>query len=233
MKYFLISALLFAQVSISLAQDEKEIVYVHTNRGRAPREYKTVDFYNVYKFDMTAMLTGQYKLGYERRISQKSSLEFELGATLSNVGIQVGHLGVSNGESRLGGTVTAAWRYYPLDEVAAFNKFYVSPKVSFRNYNSEYIQYDAFGYPTTESGQKGYENMTRFMLVLGKQCWISSTFSLDFYAGLGLGNTRSKYKATNYLYDQNTQTYLPYTQTYVSNNSNVVFECGLKLGIGN
>lgn len=233
MKYFLISALLFAQVSLTLAQDEKEIVYVHTNRGRAPREMKVVDFYNVYKFDMTAMLTGQYKFAYERVISPKSSLEFELGATLSNVGIQLGHFNQSNGESRIGATASVAWRYYPLDEAGALNKFYVSPKFSFRNYNTEYMQYDNFGYPVSGTGQKGYDNSYRFMLMLGKQYWISSTFALDVYAGLGLGSYRSQYNATNYQYDPNTQTYLPYTQTYVSRNNNVVFECGLKLGIGN
>src|SRR6218665_658629 len=103
MKHTLDAFLLFAQAVPCLAQEEEKIVYVHTNRGpRNTREYKTVDLYDVYKFDAVQLVTGQILFGYEHRLGQKTSFEVELGPTISNVGLNVGHLGgYDNGNSRM------------------------------------------------------------------------------------------------------------------------------------
>lgn len=237
MKHILIGAFLLAQITASFSQDEK-VVYVQTNR-RQPRELKVVDLYTVYKFDMATMVTGQYKFGVEQRISDKSSVEFELGATLSDIGFFNDHSTIypTNGSgtktvSKFGFVTSLAWRYYPLDEVPALNKFYISPKISFRNYNTGYEMDPTYSYGATADAQTGHRNMTRFMMMMGKQYWLSSTFCLDVYAGLGLGNTSYSYYSIYSEYDYTTQTYKPVSKRYTENNNSVVFECGLKLGIG-
>ncbi len=240
MKYLLIGTLLFTQLSTALAQDEK-VVYVQTGRTSRPsREYKKVDLFNVYKFDMATMITGQYKFGYERRVTDKSSVEIELGATLSEIGFFGDHNMIydnygsgSNTISKFGVVTSLAWRYYPLDEVPALNRFYVSPKISFRNYNVGYELNDIYNTGAPADEQKGFRNMTRFMMMMGKQYWLSSTFCLDVYLGLGLGNTSVRSFSVYSQYDYNTNTYTTVKKEYNYNNNSVVFECGLKLGIGN
>lgn len=236
MKNTLVTALLLAQIIPSFAQEEEKIVYVHTNRGpRKEREYKTVDLYNVYKFDIAQMAVGQYRFGYERRISEKSSIEFELGATLSNIGVNIGHIGNSSmyNNSKFGVVSTIAFRYYPLDEVPALNKFYVSPKLEFCNYNVGYEAADSYGNPIEGSERVGYTNRTRFLFTVGKQYWLSSTFSMDIYAGLGVGSVSETYYNVYVEYDYITQTYQEVVQKRHDTRNRVAFECGVKVGIGN
>jgi len=240
MKYLLIGTLLFTQLSTALSQDDK-IVYVQTNKYNKPaREYKKVDFFNVYKFDMATMITGQYKFAYERRVTDKSSVELELGATLSEIGFFGDHNVIyndygngSNALSKFGVVTSVAWRYYPSDDVPALNRFYVSPKISFRNYNIGYELNDIYNTGAPVSEEKGFRNMTRFMMMMGKQYWLSSTFCLDFYFGLGLGNTSTRSYSIYSQYDYTTNSYSTVKKEYNYNSNSVVFECGLKLGIGN
>lgn len=235
MKHTLVAFLLLAHVVPGFAQEEEKIVYVHTNRGRAPKEYKTVDLYDVYKFDVVQMVTGQIMFGYEHRLGQKSSFEFELGPTISNVGLNFGHLGgYDNGDSRMGVATSIAFRYYPSDDVPALNRFYVGPKIEFKNFNYLYQAYDSNGSGTPVGDQfRGYENTFRFMFNMGKQYWLSNSFCLDVYAGLGIGNISGKTMNVYYEYNAQTQQYENVTKTMLSSDASVMFECGLKVGIGN
>jgi len=236
MKHTLVAFLLLAHVVPSFAQEEEKIVYVHTNRGpRNNREYKTVDLYDVYKFDVAQMVTGQILFAYEHRIGQKSSFEFELGPNLSNVGLNFGHFGqYNNGESRMGVSTSIGFRYYPSDDVPALNKFYVGPKFEFKNYNYLYQAMNSNGSGTPVGEQfRGYENTYRFMFNMGKQYWLSSSFCLDIYAGLGIGNVSGKSMNVYYEYNSQTQQYENVTQTVYNSDASVMFECGVKVGIGN
>jgi len=235
MKHTLVALLLLAQAVPSFAQEEEKIVYVHTNRGpRNTREYKTVDLYDVYKFDVVQMVTGQILFGYEHRLGAKSSFEVELGPTISNVGLNVGHLGgYDNGDSRMGVSTSIAFRYYPSDDTPALNKFYVGPKFEFKNFNYLYQSTDPNTGAPVGDQFRGYENTYRFMFNMGKQYWISNTFSLDLYAGLGIGNIGGKTMQVYYEYDYQTQTYQNVTKTMLTSDASVMFECGLKVGIGN
>ena len=227
--------ILFAAIAIPSFSQSDETVYVYTNRGpRKQREYKTVDFDNVYKFDVVQMMTGQILFGFEHRLAPKTTMEIELGPNISNVGINVGHINSSNsnGESVLGVSSSAAIRYYPGDEKNAPNGFYVSPKFAFRNYNYYEQAVNSNGVPVGDK-IKGYENNFRFMMMMGKQYWLSSTFSLDVYCGLGLGQLSSKRTMATYEYNYQTQQYETVTSTKFDTDASVVFECGLKLGIGN
>ncbi len=233
MKRTLLAFLLLSQIAPSFAQEEEKIVYVHTNRGpRNEREYKTVNVTNVYKFDPVQMLTGQILFGIEHYMSEKSTIEFEVGPTISNVGINIGHLGSnSSGDSRMGIASTLAFRYYPSDDTPAPNKFYVGPKIEFRNYNYLYQATDMYGEPI--SGQyKGYENYFRFMFNFGKQYWLSSTFSMDVYGGLGIGNISSKSSQVSHEYNYQTQTYEDVVVTRYNTDAMVMAEFGVKFGIG-
>lgn len=234
MKHTLVALLLAGTVLPAFAQEEK-VVYVHTNRGpRNTREYKTVNWENVYKFDVAQMVTGQILFAYEHKIGQKSTFEFELGPNISNVGLNFGHYGGSSAasDSRMGVSTSIGFRYYPSDEKPSPNGFYVGPKFEFKNYNYLYQAYGSTGEPVGDQF-KGYDNTYRFMFNMGKQYWLSSTFSLDLYAGLGIGNISGKTMNVYYEYDYQTQTYNNVVQKNYFSDASVMFECGIKCGIGN
>lgn len=232
MKKLMLTAVLFTYCSAYFAQEEGKVVYVRMDKPKENKPARMVDLENVFKFDPLRMLSGEINFAYERRVGDKSSFEVELGPTVSELGgFQYGashsYGGYSN--SRMGMFGSLAFRYYPLDDRLAFNGLYVSPKYSFKHYNVNYSIPDD---PTTPSVD-GYNKASQFTFNVGIQTWVAKNFSIDYYAGIGIGNYQSLF--VNYLsvYDPNTQQYVMTANEETTNDFRYVFTLGIKLGIGN
>jgi hypothetical protein len=219
-------------------QEEKIIVIDRGERGRTKekREQKLVDNEYVIKFSPLQMVMGEINLGFEKRINELSSVEFELGPTLSEVGLRVtdDHFASDpfgnsiNRTTRMGLFASAGYRFYPMDNTLVLNNFYVSPVFKYRLFN--FFMED---YSGNLSRVKGAVNQGMFTFNFGYQKWLSDHFSLDMFGGLGLCFESHREYDMIAIYDGNTGLY---NYSWQENNySGVRFAvtAGLKIGIGN
>lgn len=217
------------------AQEEKVIVvkqsdYKRTQKKRASD--RNVENYNAFKFDPFRMAIGEINFSWETRIDEKVTLEFEAGPTVSNLG--GGRFSINGGtesyqeQSGMGGLISAAVRYYPLEGYWAMNKLYVSPRIKYRRYNSNYHSEDV-----VVSDQRAYSNETIFSFNIGYQQWFSENFAFDYYIGMGIGT----YKGTSYtmssVYDGNTGLYTNSWDKTTDQYAHFVGVIGMKVTIGN
>jgi ribosomal protein L30E len=222
------------------AQDER-IVIIDKNAGKeyikTKKTKNLVENTSVLKFSPMQMAIGEINFGYERKVSDYTSLDFEFGPTLSNVGlsIQGNHnvyidpvYGYSQETTGLGGFISVGYRFYPLDNGMVLNGFYVSPVVKYRRMN-----FGITDYSNMLDDTRGNENDLHFTFNFGFQKWISNRFSLDFYGGMGLSyETHTTYNvSTNY--DDVTGTYLYSWNKNAYNGVRFILTGGVKVGFGN
>ncbi len=231
MKLFACLSALLITSSI-FAQDEIIVIDRSKTRVRTQREIKKNENIQVVKFAPLSLFDGEILFGYERQLTAKGSFDVELGPTISKISFGIpGHIGnsfePSVGEtSGMGVVLGAAYRYYPLDETEALNRFYVSPEFRYKMYTHSVQDYSGF----VEGVQRGNETMANFFFNFGYQSWLSETFSLDFYFGMGIGNYSSRdYYAENFFNGSNWE-----YRWREENRSGAryVLNAGIKVGIG-
>lgn len=176
----------------------KQNEYRKPSSTRKPRELRTVECFNAFKFDPTRMIIGEINFSWETKIKDRLSLEFELGPTISNLQIGGGNHFIDNGpeaRSKMGILLSGGLRYYPLDDSPVFNNLYVSPRVKFRRYNEMYHDMN-----DVLADQRAFSNELIFSFNVGYQQWVSEKFAFDYYFGLGIGSYRAKsyYIASSY-----------------------------------
>ena len=226
-------------LSIStIAQEEIIIIDKSELKGykrqKPEREIKLNDNIQVIKFAPLNMMVGELNFGYERQLSIKGSIDFEIGPTISEIGFgnvdnhQWNQLGVSSQHnSGLGFVLGVGYRYYPLDETEALNRFYVSPVVKYRIFN-----YTIDEITGVLEDLQGFDRQLNFYFNFGYQLWASNSFSIDFYTGMGIGYQEiyDGYATTqwNDVTQQNEDLWI----TDRSSGARYVFNLGLKVGIG-
>jgi hypothetical protein len=226
-------AALFVIVTSGIAQ--KEIVVIEqSNRSR--REKKPIrlnDNTSVIKFTPTQMLVGEINFSFEKQLSKQTSFEIGAGPTISNIafGNVNSHIidpwggGYAYQTSGLGFFTEVGYRYYPLDETEALNRFYLSPVLKFKL--SNFGLNDASG---VLSPTKGSDMRMNFAFNVGYQLWLSKSFAMDFFTGLGIGyQQREMYQPEQVFVDPN------WTSQWVDRSSSgarYVFNFGVKVGIG-
>lgn len=225
-------AAVFALVNTGIAQQEIVVIEQGSRYERAKKPVKLNNNISAIKFTPTQMVVGEINFSYERQISKNGSFEVSLGPTISNIslGDVQSHVFDPWGSytyrtSRLGAFGELAYRYYPLDDFEALDRFYISPlmKVKVMNYGiadpSENLQ-----------ETDGVDVRVNFAMNIGYQWWMSKTFCMDFYAGMGIGYQQIR---TSYMQEQ----YIDPNWTYawreeVATGARYVFNFGVKVGIG-
>ncbi|MBL4861769.1 MAG: DUF3575 domain-containing protein [Crocinitomicaceae bacterium] len=228
----LCSVCLLFITTASYAQEEIIIIDRKDYKKSREKEIKLNDNTQVVKFAPLNMLMGEINFGYERQISLKGSVDLELGPTISKVGFGIDNHFVDpfspsvTEKSGMGFVTSVGYRYYPLDETEALNRFYVSPILKFKleNFTVEDLSGNI---PTV---QKGSETQFNFYFNFGYQLWVSKTFSLDFYTGMGLGSQQSTTYTAEQVFEDNQWSY-QWVKQYRS-GARYVFNLGLKVGIG-
>lgn len=223
------------------AQEEKVIIIdkgsgkTQAYKSSSKRERTLVDNTSVLKFSPLQMIAGEINFGYERKINDLSSFEIELGPTLSNIGLSVNEnhyydpWGNYSGEtSKIGVFTSVAFRFYPMNNGKVLNGFYVSPVFKYRRMN-----FGVHDYSENLSDTQGGENHMYFTFNFGFQSWLSERFSLDYFAGIGLGyETHQRFQvASNY--DGNTGLYNYYWDRNSFSGVRYLLTAGIKVGIGN
>ena len=227
----------------SQAQDERQVVIIDRNSptyrsttASTPR--RLVDHKHVFKFDPIRMAIGEVNFAYERRIDEQSTLEVELGPTVSNLGRMRFDQGGMNvyfsRQSNMGVLASLAYRFYPLDGRPAFNQLYISPKFKYRRYNETLHAEDNMntGMPSTLSDTKGFTNEAIFTFNFGYQQWLAQRFSFDYYIGFGLASYSSKSYTPDTGFDGNTGQWTEVWRPQTVNYARFVGTIGIKVGIG-
>jgi len=218
-------------IQTGFAQDEMIIVDRGARREEVKKPLRFNENTSVVKFSPTQMFVGEINFSYERQTSKYSSFEVSAGPTISNIalGNVQSHLidpwGYTYRTSRLGAFGELAYRYYPMDETEALQSFYISPLVK--------VKLMSFGIADGSGilpDTKGSDFRANFAFNVGYQWWLSKSFCMDFYAGMGIGYQQLKdsYVVTEFV-DPN------WVSTWRADNSTgarYVFNFGLKVGIG-
>jgi hypothetical protein len=222
-----ISTLTFAQEDVIIIDKGKLKSY------KSEREIKLNDNIQVFKFAPLNMLGGEINFGYERQVSKKGSIDIEIGPTISKIGLGVNSHFVdpwsttptSIENSGMGFLTTFGYRFYPLDETEALNRFYVSPVLKYKLLN--HTVEDLSG---TLQDANGSNSQFNFYFNFGYQLWAAKYFAIDFYGGIGIGyqNIRDYYIASEFV--NNDWNY--YWQSDIAKGARYVFNAGIKVGIG-
>lgn len=231
-------AVYFISFFFSVFGQEEKIIVIDRGSGKTQKQKKERDLVNnntVLKFSPLQMLVGEINFGFEKKIDEISSVEFEFGPTLSNIefSVEENHYydpfgnGGSTETAGLGLFASAAYRFYPMDNSKVLNGLYVSPVLKYRLMN-----FGVHDYSDVLENTKGSENDIYFTFNFGFQRWLSESFSLDFFAGIGLGyESHLHYRATS-VYDGNTGLYNYDWEKDAYNGVRFVFTGGIKIGIG-
>ena len=236
MKIALLSLLTLTSISL-FAQEEREVVVIR--RETSPKTYKRkaerdIDNYNAFKFDPLRMAIGELNFSWEHRIGDHTTFEVEAGPTISNLGIGRFDIvdqypGSYEKGSLMGGLISAAVRYYPLEESKAMNKLYVSPRLKYRRYNDSYTASPG----TNVSNERGGSNEFIFSFNVGFQDWVSHNFAFDYYIGVGIGSYSGNQFQLGEVYDGNTGTWTYKWTESRSDYARFIGVIGLKVAVGN
>jgi hypothetical protein len=230
---FLLGTLSFG----AMAQDQKVVIIDKGSSYNAPkkrREPIVTNNINIIKFSPLQLLVGEINLGYERVLNDMSSVDFEIGPTLSNIRMSVAGNHIYNPgfgpsterTSGVGFFLGTGYRMYPLNGGLAPNRFYVSPVFKFRLMN-----YGFHDFSKILSDVRGSEKDFNFSFNFGWQFWLEEKFSLDMFAGIGLAYESYKdYVMTN-TYDGNTGLYTYGWQQDAYSGVRFLFTGGVKIGI--
>lgn len=227
-----ITALLVV-VTSGIAQEELVIIEQNSRSRRQKKEIRLNENTSVIKFSPTQMLAGEIHFSFEKQLSKYTSFEIAAGPTISNIafGNVNSHFidpwggGYAYQTSSLGFFTEVGYRYYPLDETEALNRFYLSPVAKFKLMN--FGLNDASG---VLDPMKGNEMNLNFSFNVGYQLWLSKSFSMDFYTGLGIG-----YQQIKSYYPESIFVSPDWTYQWRDNSrsgARYVFNFGVKVGIG-
>ncbi|MDG1334383.1 MAG: DUF3575 domain-containing protein [Crocinitomicaceae bacterium] len=230
-----ITALLVV-VSSGIAQQEIVVIEQSNRSRRAKKPIRLNDNTSVIKFTPTQLLAGEINFSFEKQLSKQTSFEIGAGPTISNISLGDGggnhyvdpiYGTYSYQTSKLGFFAEAGYRFYPLDETEALNRFYLSPTLKFKLMN--------FGIDDASQildPRDGSDLRMNFAFNIGYQLWMSKSFSMDFFTGLGIGYQQMKtYNAVS-TYNGNTNTYETEWLDNSYTQARYVFNFGVKVGIG-
>lgn len=159
----------------------------------------------VFKFSPMQLVMGEINFSAEFSINKNSSIEFELGPTISRIGFGTAatHYGStidyygpqSERNSAIGMHASVGYRFYPLEDEIAPYGFYLSPIIKYRRYSYLYEDYSG-----KLGDAKGFKDQFMFRFNTGYQFWPTDHFSIDVYFGVGLGMRTDLEKYITYNY---------------------------------
>lgn len=219
-------------VTSGIAQQEIVIVEQGSRYKRAKKEVRMNDNTSIIKFTPTQMLVGEINFSFEKQLSKHTSFEIGAGPTISNIALgEVGNhffdpFGANTFQtSKLGLFVEASYRYYPLDETEALNRFYLGPVMKFRMMNFGLNDGSEVLPPTTGSDMR-----LNFAMNIGYQWWLSKSFAIDLFGGMGIGYQEVTSSFPESVYVDNN--WITQWADNSRSGARYVFNFGVKVGIG-
>ncbi len=167
---------------------------------------------SIIKYSPLDLIAGDLKFSFEQQLSRQSSIEIELGPTLSEVtGVELtpfdpdflsGNVYSPSGilserQTGLGFLASVGFRYYLLEGYDRLNGFYISPIFKHKVYNTTVSETNY-----TDVTAKSSKMISSFQFNFGVQIKTKTAFSVEFHAGFGLGYM-TKNSSDLYQYEDN------------------------------
>lgn len=182
--------LIFLPVFSSAQQDTLLIYQEEEFEGDAYIQDTLVEVHNGIKFDPLQILRGEISVFYERRISNRISVELGAGITRRSWTYSWFNTDVDdlrrNISVETGPAFRAGVRYYFMDS-PEINGVYVMPQVGYRIYEKTFAELDSTG---ELNGQEYIDRreVGEVNLTIGyQQLSFNSNFFYDVYFGVGYG----------------------------------------------
>lgn len=147
-----------------------------------------VEVYNALKLDPLQVFRGEISAFYERRISDRISVELGLGVTRRNWTLPMFNLDADDLRRNItvltGPSGRLGVRYY-FTESPELNGMYIMPQIAYRRYDKRFGDLDSTGTLTGDTHLDRRE-IREFNITVGyQQLSVSSNFFFDIYIGLG------------------------------------------------
>ena len=205
------------------------LTFAQEPESKGPRQ---IENKFAFKFCPTQLIMGELNLSTEFRIGRKTSLDIDLGPTISQIGLggraledfEEGQEKL-NREGSFGYFGALGLRFYPFEKTAAMTRFYLHPQLKYRVYNTLISEEtDAWDQVTATNTQY------KFLFNVGWQLWTTKSFGFDFYLGGGLGYRQLdicspivKYENNTFIYDWDVDQ---------KNSPQLLLNAGIKLAFG-
>lgn len=185
------------------------------------------------KTDVFSIITGEFPIIFEYRVSNKFSLEGSAALTygyLNNISLNDDEFEVPMNSSyiepdspEMASAFRASFKYFPSSDYDAIEGWYFGIQAMTKTTKSGF----ANNYSDVRVNEKDTKVKTGATIIIGKQIFQDSNIVWDFYFGAGIASTKHEYYSIDYTTTEN---------QVIANEStkskpNILF--GLRIGFGN
>lgn len=229
--------------TVALAQETKKDtvkstntkIKVYTPQGESKSSSSSSSSYSwVVKTDLLKFVTGEIPLIYERKISNKLSVEGAAGVTYSFFENDYASIIDDEGDrfeskAAIGSVFRGTLKYYPSSDYDAIEGWSFGLQLFHKTNNREYDITKNGNIPSALNGKKDTKTRTGIALIISQQLFQDSNICFESFVGIGYANVKSEYYAN--LYNEAISDYELSQVKMDEGNLNVQF--GFRIGFGN
>lgn len=247
MKNFITFFVAISAINLSYSQDKKTEnpqsetqtkIRVFTPSSSSSAKTSSDNSYKwAVKTDIFSILTGEFPLIGEYRISPKFSVEASAALTYGYItndislnendeldAVPANNSYTDSDSAEMGSAFRASFKYFPSADYDAIEGWYFGVQAMTKTTNRGYADNSDYKIDGKDSKIK-----TGAAIIIGKQVFQDSNIVWDFYFGAGIANV--KHKFYSYAYDSNTDEYTVNQNENSKSKPNILF--GLRVGFGN
>ena len=228
--------------SVCVAQETKtdsvkttSRIKVYTPQGPAKSSGASSDSYSwVVKTDILKFVTGEIPIIYERKITNKLSIEAAAGVTYSFFDNNLTSFIEDDGtyfesKAAFGNVFRGTLKYYPSSDYDAIEGWSFGIQAFMKTNNRTYDGADNYENSAALNGKKDKKTRTGVALIISKQMFQDSNICLESFVGLGYANVKSDYYGS--VYNEITST--NDIRQIVEEEGVLNFQFGFRIGFGN
>lgn len=227
--------------SVCVAQETKTDsvkttrIKVYTPQGPAKSSGSSSDSYSwVVKTDLLKFVTGEIPIIYERKITNKLSVEAAAGVTYSFFENDYTSFIEDDGnqfesKAAFGNVFRGTLKYYPSSDYDAIEGWSFGIQAFTKTNNRTYDGAENFENSSFLNGKKDSKTRTGVALIISKQMFQDSNICFESFVGLGYANVKSDY----YNLEYNGLTGDAEVNRIVEEEGVLNFQFGFRVGFGN
>ncbi|WP_157504923.1 hypothetical protein [Flavobacterium tegetincola] len=227
--------------SVGFAQETKKdtvkstVIKVYTPQGQAKNSASSSSSYSwVVKTDLLKFATGEIPLIYERKISNKFSVEGAAGVTYSF--FENDYTSLIDDESdrfdskaAIGSVFRGTLKYYPSSDYDAIEGWSFGLQFFHKTNNRTYDEAENGSYSAFLNGKKDSKIRTGIALIISQQLFQDSNICFESFIGIGYANVKSDYYTNGY-----NEAISEYEVSQVkTDEGNLNVQFGFRIGFGN
>lgn len=210
-------------------------IKVYTPQGPAKSSGSSSDSYSwVVKTDLFKFVTGEIPIIYERKITNKLSIEAAAGVTYSFFENDYTSFIEDDGsqfesKAAFGNVFRGTLKFYPSSDYDAIEGWSFGIQAFTKTNNRTYDDVDNGDISSMLKGKKDTKTRTGVALIISKQMFQDSNICLESFVGIGYANVKSDYYNSEY-----NEVINDYELKQIVKEEGVLnFQFGFRVGFGN